>query len=158
MPLTITTTTLSVLKEALQTMDSSFSLVDVLPGGVEAVTSSLPGGVSLPGGEVKVCEVGGVTAPLSVLFSVLSLLVLLVDVVATESLQVGPSHPASHKQEPLTIEQLPCSEQSHLALSNCTCADHTYIELTCIYSHVQSSQPHILQGETQHRQSIQMHI
>ena len=65
MPVPITTATLSVLKEA---MDGAFSsvLLDTvtssLPGGIEAVTCSLPGGV-------EALEVGGVNAPLSVLFA-----------------------------------------------------------------------------------------
>jgi hypothetical protein len=114
--------TLSVLKEASQTADGSLLSADVLPGGMEPVASPLPGGVEpvispLPGA----FKVAGVVRPLSVLFSLsLKPLVLLVGaatVVVIELLQVSPSHPASHKQEPLTTEQLPCSEQSHLATS-----------------------------------------
>ena len=101
-------------------MDDSLSSVDVLPGGVEPVTSPLPGGLEpvtspLPGA----FQVPGVVRPLSVLFSLkpLVLLVGVVTVVVIELLQVGPSHPTSQEQDPLTAEQLPCSEQSHLAIS-----------------------------------------
>ena len=67
MPVPITTATLSVLKE-FEAVDGAFSsvLLDTVtsspPGGVEAVISSLPGGV-------EALEVGGVNAPLSVLFT-----------------------------------------------------------------------------------------
>ena len=100
---------------------------------------------------------GRVTVPYSVLFSLSLLsLVLLVDattVVATESLQVGPSHPASHKQEPLIVEQLPCSEQSHLATSTQT-AHHTptfnteYPLVFAVLSKVASLA--LCKGETEH--------
>ena len=125
MPVTITMATLSVFKESSQSMDGSLSSVDnMLSGVVEWVTSPLPGVM-----ESVTAPLSGVIKPLSVLFS-LSLKPL-VGVGTVVVLQVGPSHPASHKQEPLTAEQLPCSEQSHLGNINIdNHAHHTHYTQT----------------------------
>ena len=133
MPVTITMATLSVFKESSQSMDGSLSSVDnMLSGVVEWVTSPLPGvveSVTAPLLESVTAPLSGVIKPLSVLFS-LSLKPL-VGVGTVVVLQVGPSHPASHKQEPLTAEQLPCSEQSHLGNINIdNHAHHTHYTQT----------------------------
>ena len=125
--------TLSVFKESSQSMDGSLSSVDmsgvaewVTSPLVEPVTSPLPGVM-----ESVTAPLSGVIKPLSVLFPLsLKPLVGVGIVVVTEWLQVGPSHPASHKQ-PLTAEQLPCSEQSHLGNINIdNHAHHTHYTQT----------------------------